>query len=203
MRSYFKYSGPIISDEEDSESPEELTLETSPPDHPNDLDPAPETIEYESDTSNDELLDTNKSDNDGWEDDWPEEGDQVEADESRCTHSEKETMKPESQPRQKWQKLDIPVLKACTAARENKCSILKSALVNIQKLIQLHKTNFEGGNRGLQSYRAQAIKSYLHLVVNGKQNAILALETAAEGLGFARNWGGRQVRRWVRVWMNN
>jgi len=69
MRSYFEYSGPIVSDKEDLESPEELTLETSPPDHPNDLDPAPETIEYESDMSNDELLDTKESDDDGWEDD--------------------------------------------------------------------------------------------------------------------------------------
>jgi hypothetical protein len=108
-----------------------------------------------------------------------------------------------SQPRQKRQKLDIPVLKARAAAHENKRSILKSALVDIQKLIRSRKTNFEGGNRGLQSYRAQAIKSYLYLVVNGKQNAILALETAAEGLGFVKNWGGQQVRGWMRIWMND
>jgi hypothetical protein len=191
MRSYFEYSGPIISDEEDLESPEELTSETSPPDHTDDFDPMPKTIEYESDTSN-------ESDDDIWEDDWPEE-DQVEEDESRGMHSEDEMIEPESQLRQKQRKLDVPVLKA----REKKCSILKSALVDIQKLIRLRRTNFEGGARGLQSYRAQAIESYLHLVVNGNQNSIPASETAAEGLGFARNWSGRQVRRWVRIWTNN
>ena len=50
-------SGPIVSDGEYTEGPEELTLETSPPDYPNDLVPAPEAIEYESDTSNEEVLD--------------------------------------------------------------------------------------------------------------------------------------------------
>ena len=111
-------------------------------------------------------------------------------------------IKPESQPRQKRRKLDVPVLKARAAARKNKRLILKSALVDIQKLIRSHRTNFEGGARGLQSYRAQAIESYLRLVVNGNQNSIPASETAAEGLGFARTWGSQQVRRWVRIWMN-
>jgi hypothetical protein len=192
MRSYFQYSGPIVSDEEDPESPEELTSETSPPDHPNDFDPMPKAFEYESDTSN-------ESDDDIWEDDWPEE-DQVEEDESR---GEDEMIEPESQPRQKRRKLDVPVLKARAAARKNKRLILKSALVDIQKLIRSRRTNFEGGARGLQSYRAQAIESYLCLVVNGNQNGIPASETAAECLGFARAWGGRQVRRWVRIWTNN
>jgi len=49
----------------------------------------------------------------------------------------------------------------------------------------------------------QAIESCLRLVMNGKQNGIPASETAAEGLGFARNWGGRQMRWWARIWMNN
>ena len=87
MRSYFKYSGPIVSDEEDMESPEELTSETSPPDHTDDFDPMLKAIEYESDTSN-------ESDDDIWEDDWPEE----DQDELR---GEDEMIKPESQPRQK------------------------------------------------------------------------------------------------------
>ena len=54
------------------------------------------------------------------------------------------------------------------------------ALVNIQKLMGSHRTNFEGGVQGFQSYCAQAIESYLHLVVNGNQNGILASETDAE-----------------------
>ncbi|KIM72078.1 hypothetical protein PILCRDRAFT_93602 [Piloderma croceum F 1598] len=137
----------------------------------------PKTIEYESDTSN-------ESDNDIWEDDWPEE-DQVEEDELRV-HI-----------RQKRRKLDVPVLKAHTAAHKKKCSILKLVLVNIQKLIQLRRTNFKGGAQGLQSYCAQAIKSYLCLVVNGNQNSIPASETAAESLGFARTWGGQQLNKWA------
>ena len=32
---------------------------------------------------------------------------------------------------------------------------------------------------------------------------ILASEIAAEGLGFVKGWGSRQVRRWVRVWLND
>ena len=36
-----------------------------------------------------------------------------------------------------------------------------------------------------------------------KQKGIQASEMAAEGLGFAKNWGGQQVKQWVHVWMNN
>jgi hypothetical protein len=49
----------------------------------------------------------------------------------------------------------------------------------------------------------QAIESYLGLVVEKGRKGIPASETAAEGLGFARGWGGQQVQRWVRVWLND
>jgi hypothetical protein len=81
--------------------------------------------------------------------------------------------------------------------------MLRSALVDIEKLIRSQKMKFEGGVRGLQSYRAQAIESYLRLVVEKRCKGIPASETAAKGLGFARGWGGRQVRWWVRVWLND
>ena len=58
---------------------------------------------------------------------------------------------------------------------------------------------FKGGVQGLQSYWAQAIESYLRLVVKKGQKGIPASETAAEGLGFARGWGGCQVQWWVHV----
>ena len=52
-------------------------------------------------------------------------------------------------------------------------------------------------------YRAQAIESYLWLVVHKNYKGIPASETAAEAFRFAKKWGGRQVRRWVGIWMNN
>jgi hypothetical protein len=95
------------------------------------------------------------------------------------------------------------VLKVHQTARENKRKILQSALKDIEKLIQSRKTKFEGGSRGLQSYRAQVIESYLRLVVRKQYKGIPASEAAAEAFGFARKWGGRQVRRWVRTWLSN
>jgi len=94
-------------------------------------------------------------------------------------------------------------LKACQIARDGKFWMLQSALVDIEKLIRSQKTKFESGVCGLQSYWAQAIESYLRLVVEKGQKGIPASKTAAEGLGFARGWGGQQVRRWVHVWLND
>jgi hypothetical protein len=41
------------------------------------------------------------------------------------------------------------------------------------------------------------------MVTHGKHNAIEASQRAAESQGFAANWGGRLVRRWVRAWVVN
>ena len=133
MRSHFKYSEPIVPDEEDSENREELTFKTSSLHHPHDLNPGPKTIEYESNTSPDKTLDIEESDVDSWEDSGPEE-DLVDDDEPRCIHNE-ETIELESWPRQKRQKLDIPVLKTCAAAHRHKNSILQSAFLHIQNFI--------------------------------------------------------------------
>ena len=95
------------------------------------------------------------------------------------------------------------MLKACEVACQNKWKILESVLNDIEKLIQSWKTKFQAGSRGLQAYHAQAIESYLWLVVRKNYKGILASETAAEAFGFAKKWGGRQVRRWVQIWMNN
>ena len=86
------------------------------------------------------------------------------------------------------------MLKDHKTAHENKQKILQIALKDIEKLIQSQKTKFEGGSHGLQSYRAQVIESYFQLVVCKKYKGIPASEAAAEAFGFARKWGGRQVR---------
>ena len=62
---------------------------------------------------------------------------------------------------------------------------------------------FDGGSRGLQLYHAQAIESYLRLVVCKNYKGIPASEASAEAFGFAKKWGGRQVRRWVRTWLHD
>ena len=86
------------------------------------------------------------------------------------------------------------MLKAHEAACQNKWKILESALNDIEKLIQLQKTKFQAGSRALQAYRAQAIESYLWLVVCKNYKGIPASETAAEAFGFAKKWGGWQVQ---------
>jgi len=77
-----------------------------------------------------------------------------------------------------------------------------SALTDIEKLIRSCKTKFQASQRGLQSYWAQAIESYLQLVGWNKIKGIPASETAAEALSFVKGWGSQQVRSWVRVWLN-
>jgi hypothetical protein len=97
----------------------------------------------------------------------------------------------------------VPVLKAREEARKKRKEILSSALQDVEKLIRSCKIKFDNGARGLQSYCAEAIESYLRLVAKKNMKGILASEIAAEGLGFAKGWGSRQVRRWVRVWLND
>ena len=62
--------------------------------------------------------------------------------------------------------------KAC----ESKRKILEGGLKDIEKHIRSRKTKFQGGSRGLQSYHAQAIESYLRLVVHNGYKGIPASE---------------------------
>jgi hypothetical protein len=97
----------------------------------------------------------------------------------------------------------ILMLKVRQTARENKQKFLQRALKDIEKLIQSRKTKFEGGSRGLQSYRAQAMQTFVALVVHTQYMGIPASETAIEASRFARKCGGQQVRRWERTWLND
>jgi len=112
-----------------------------------------EAMAYDSDTSNDSdgLADCEEDETHGrWEDD----------DEQRSNADEDDSGS-ENQPRRKRQRVDIPILTARRTAHENKRETLKGALKDIEKYIRSRKTTFAGGSRGLQSYRVQAIKSYL------------------------------------------
>jgi len=193
MRSFFKSTtskdfDPDSSEDEDSGKtfPSNLDGVTEPE--------ANKAMEYESDTSNDELIDCEGDEDGRWGDDWPEEG---------GSNSFAGNEENPSQPQRKRQKLNIPVLLARRTACENKRKILEGALKDIEKHIRSRRTAFVGGSHGLQSYRAQVIESYLRLVVRKNYKGIPASETAAEAFGFAKKWGGRQVRRWVRLWLNN
>ena len=161
---------------------------------------ANKAMEYDSDTSNDELIDCEEDEPEGWgdeEEEWQSSTDKGD------NHDSDLEPKAEDQARRKRQRLNISVLTSRINARENKREILKSALKDIQKDIRSRKMKFLGGSRGLQSYRALAIESYLRLVVCKNYKSIIASQTVAEAFGFAKDWGSRQIRRWVRTWLEN
>ncbi|KAG1727295.1 uncharacterized protein EDB91DRAFT_1061178 [Suillus paluster] len=79
---------------------------------------------------------------------------------------------------------------------------LKGALAAIEKHLKSKKTAFIGGLNGLQAKRARSIQSYLMMVVKKGRLSIDASKRAAESHGFAAEWGGRQVRRWTRLWVS-
>lgn len=99
--------------------------------------------------------------------------------------------------------LEEPVLVTQLKLREERINEQKQALQDIEKLLKSRKTKFQAGDKGLQSYRAQTIQSYLRMVVKNGRGGVEASEIAAESHGFAKDWGGRQVREWVRDWIKH
>lgn len=197
MRDFFKPTNSNEHDDLAPETSEEEDLDMLSQDDLDGIAEASKAMEYDSDTSNDEPTDCEEDEDERWEDEWSEEG------EPSQVASVEGSSEPEDPPRRKRRKLDVPVLEARRMARENKRKILEGGLRDIEKHIRSQKTKFQGGSRGLQSYRAQAIECYLRLVVRNKYKGIPASEAAAEAFGFAKKWGGRQVRRWVRTWLND
>ena len=104
-------------------------------------------------------------------------------------------------PPPKRQKLAVPRRVVRERKREAKMKAFEEGLVAMDKLLGSKKTKFVAGTRGLQARRSLAIHSHLTLVVKSKQSVIEASEQAAESHGFARHWGGRQLRRWTRQWI--
>ena len=54
----------------------------------------------------------------------------------------------------------------------------------------------------MQAKRTRAIASYLALVVHKNYCPLVASQLAAECHGFAKMWGGHQVRSWARAWVS-
>ncbi|KAJ6505240.1 hypothetical protein C8R45DRAFT_817655 [Mycena sanguinolenta] len=92
---------------------------------------------------------------------------------------------------------------ATAQAATARANILASALAEIDKLIASKKNVFHAGSTSLQSYRARAIQSHLHMVVRNRKSWKPASETAAEAQGFATKWGGSMVRKWTRNWISD
>jgi hypothetical protein len=103
--------------------------------------------------------------------------------------------------KQKRQTLVIPAHMARKNARDARQVALREALMAIEKHIKSKKTIFAAGRNGMQAYHANAIQSYLWMVVHNGRKLIEASEIAAESQGFARKWGGRLVRQWARRWI--
>jgi hypothetical protein len=103
----------------------------------------------------------------------------------------------------KRRRLDVPVRVQIQRNRDERQEKLALVLKDIEKLISSKKDIFDAGQTGLQSYRAWAVQSYLNMVVCNKRNGITASRIAAEGQGFAPNWGSRMVQRWVQGWVED
>ncbi|EDR05911.1 uncharacterized protein LACBIDRAFT_329414 [Laccaria bicolor S238N-H82] len=96
----------------------------------------------------------------------------------------------------------VPIQVAWKRRRLEVALELKQALSAIEKLIVSWKKKvFDTGRNSLQEYRARVIQSHLHMVLHNGRKHIEVSERAAESQGFAANWGGRLVRRWVRKWV--
>ncbi|KAL1672218.1 hypothetical protein EV122DRAFT_255977 [Schizophyllum commune] len=105
-------------------------------------------------------------------------------------------------PPRKRRKLVISARDARREQQEKRLKELKKALKDIRRLIRSKKDVFHAGSASLQAYRARAIESHLTMVLKNGRKHMEASEMAAEAHGFARNWGGRLVRHWVRTWID-
>ena len=90
----------------------------------------------------------------------------------------------------KRRRLEVPVRVVRKEAWEAQEKKLWEAYNDIQKRIESARPKFVRGVNSLQAYRACAIQSYLHLVLDNKRKPIDPSKRAAESQGFAENWGG-------------
>ncbi|THU99613.1 hypothetical protein K435DRAFT_938387 [Dendrothele bispora CBS 962.96] len=102
---------------------------------------------------------------------------------------------------QKRRKLEVSVLETRARQREARQKEWSDALDAIKRLNRSRKTEFQAGRHSLQDFRARAIESTLVLVVKRNEKFVPASRDAAAAHGFAREWGSRAVRKWVRVWI--
>jgi hypothetical protein len=105
-------------------------------------------------------------------------------------------------PQPKRRKLEIPARTRRQGEKNRLFFNRIEALQKIEKLLDKKQCPFEGGHNGLQACRARAIRGYLHMLARNDRQKIEASERAAESQGFAAKWGGRQVRAWTELWLN-
>ncbi|KAJ3984700.1 hypothetical protein F5890DRAFT_1411020 [Lentinula detonsa] len=79
---------------------------------------------------------------------------------------------------------------------------IQSAFADITQHLKSAKSKPHAGSEGLEARRARAIQSTLHSMVNNRSSFVYASCIAAEAAMFAKDWGSRLVRRWVRDWIN-
>ena len=98
---------------------------------------------------------------------------------------------------------DTPVRQRRAQVKEERANKKADALASLQALLHSKKTEFQGGNIGLQSYRVRAMESHLQMVVNRGRGSMEASRIAAESQGFSPDWGARLLRGWVCDWINH
>lgn len=103
----------------------------------------------------------------------------------------------------KRRKLEVPVLVQREKKQKERERILREAFADLNKVNKSTKTKFVGGANGLQARRARAMASHLQLVTKNDRTFTVAADIAAESHGFARKWGGRQLRGWTRQWISD
>jgi hypothetical protein len=97
----------------------------------------------------------------------------------------------------KRRKLAVLVRVACQDAKRARMAKFGKALMAIKKVITSKCDVFAAGRNGLQAYRARSIQSCLWMMVKNDRGLLETLQRAAESQGFAKNWGGCMVRKWV------
>lgn len=177
-----------------------VQISAHPPSHP-----APDEIftGYQSDLSSDDLISADEADNEN-----------VSGDES-INHSKDAHLEAHNAqdnpgspqfrvvapPPLKRRKLAVPVRVARQDAKRARMAKFGEALMAIEKVIASKRDVFAAGRNGLQAYRARSIQSCLWMMVKNDRGLLEASQRAAESQGFAENWGGRMVRKWVRAWV--
>ena len=105
-------------------------------------------------------------------------------------------------PRLKRRKLETPARVHHQGQKNSLLLARTEARQEIEKLLNAKQCPFEGGHNGLQARRIRAIHGYLHMLTWSDRGKIDASERVAEVQGFGAKSGGRRVRAWAEIWIN-
>ena len=104
-------------------------------------------------------------------------------------------------PRKRQRRATTPIRIQRNGRKNEMECIQRSAMADLERMIGSTQAKFDGGPNGLQARRARTVHSYLHMLVRNNRRKTEASERAAEAQGFAAQWGGRQVRSWSKLWI--